>query len=76
MSWRAAGPEKHPGGFDLDWGQDMKRLGERLRSAGAEWVMFTQFALADLQKEHGFPVGITERRSESIAGMECRRRPV
>jgi hypothetical protein len=41
---------------DLDWGQDMKRLGERLRRAGAEWVMFTQFALADLQKEHGFPL--------------------
>ena len=41
---------------DLDWGQDMNRLGERLRRAGAEWVMFTQFAQADLQKEHGFPL--------------------
>jgi hypothetical protein len=41
---------------DLDWGQDMNRLGERLRRAGAEWVMFTQFALADLQREHGFPM--------------------
>jgi hypothetical protein len=41
---------------DLDWGQDMNRLGERLRRAGAEWVMFTQFAMADLQKEHGFPL--------------------
>jgi len=41
---------------DLDWGQDMNRLGDRLRRAGAEWVMFTQFAMADLQGEHGFPL--------------------
>jgi len=41
---------------DLDWGQDMNRLGERLRRAGAEWVMFTQFAPADLRKEYGFPL--------------------
>jgi hypothetical protein len=41
---------------DLDWGQDIKRLGTRLREAGAEWVMFTSFAMADLEGEHGFPM--------------------
>ena len=41
---------------DLDWGQDIKRLGKRLREAGAEWVMFTSFAMADLEGEHGFPM--------------------
>jgi MFS family permease len=41
---------------DLDWGQDMNRLGERLRRASAEWVMFTPFVKADLEGEHGFPL--------------------
>jgi hypothetical protein len=40
---------------NLDWGQDLKRLGERLRQAGAREVHFNQFWIADLEKEHGFP---------------------
>ena len=40
---------------NLDWGQDLKRLGARLRRAGAREVHFNQFWIADLEKEHGFP---------------------
>ena len=49
---------------DLDWGQDMNRLGARLRAAGAEWVMFTPFVASDLQKEHGFP--LVDRKSTRL----------
>ena len=51
-------PEKVLVDSDLDWGQDLKRLGHRLAEAGAEWVVFTQWPPADLQKEHGFPLVI------------------
>jgi len=40
---------------DLDWGQDIKRAAVRLRELGAREVMFPQFVVADLEKEHGFP---------------------
>lgn len=40
---------------NLDWGQDLKRLGARLRQVGAREVHFNQFWIADLEKEHGFP---------------------
>jgi len=40
---------------DLDWGQDTKRLGKRLREVGAKEVTFGTLLIADLEKEHGFP---------------------
>jgi hypothetical protein len=40
---------------DLDWGQDLKRLSQRLREVGATSVAFTNSDYADLQGEHGFP---------------------
>jgi len=48
-------PEKIAVDSDLDWGQDMKRLGARLREAGATEVAFTPFVLADLKNMLGFP---------------------
>jgi hypothetical protein len=40
---------------DLDWGQDMKRLGQRLREVGATEVAFDPFIVAHLEAVHGFP---------------------
>jgi 4-amino-4-deoxy-L-arabinose transferase-like glycosyltransferase len=42
---------------DLDWGQDMNRLGARLREVGARGVAFVRATMlvADLESEHGFP---------------------
>jgi hypothetical protein len=40
---------------DLDWGQDYKRLGARLRELGAPEVSFQPFVAADLEHRHGFP---------------------
>jgi hypothetical protein len=40
---------------DLDWGQDYKRLGARLRELGAPEVSFLPFVTADLERRHGFP---------------------
>ena len=48
-------PEKILVDSDLDWGQDMNRLGARLRQVGAPFVTFTPFVYADLVREHGFP---------------------
>jgi hypothetical protein len=48
-------PEKIAVDSDLDWGQDMKRLGKRLQEAGAREVTFNPFVLADLEHVHGFP---------------------
>jgi hypothetical protein len=48
-------PEKIAVDSDLDWGQDMKRLGIRLRELGAREVTFTPFVLADLKNMMGFP---------------------
>jgi hypothetical protein len=48
-------PEKIAVDSDLDWGQDMKRLGARLRELGAKEVAFSPFVLADLEHVHGFP---------------------
>lgn len=48
-------PENILADSDLDWGQDVKRLAQRLREVHAEWVVFTPFVVADLQGEHGFP---------------------
>jgi hypothetical protein len=40
---------------DLDWGQDMKRLAQRLREVGARQVTFNPFIIAYLEAYHGFP---------------------
>lgn len=39
---------------DLDWGQDMKRLGRRLQEIGAPEVTFLPFVLAYLEGPNGF----------------------
>jgi hypothetical protein len=48
-------PEKILVDSDLDWGQDMKRLGARLRQANAPSVAFVSSLVADLEGEFGFP---------------------
>jgi 4-amino-4-deoxy-L-arabinose transferase-like glycosyltransferase len=48
-------PEKVLADSDLDWGQDMKRLGRRLREVGAREVTFDPFIVAHLERVHGFP---------------------
>ncbi|MBI3473551.1 MAG: glycosyltransferase family 39 protein, partial [Candidatus Solibacter usitatus] len=48
-------PEKILVDSDLDWGQDMKRLGQRLREVGAREVYFNPFIVAHLEAVHGFP---------------------
>src|SRR6202044_3917194 len=40
---------------DLDWGQDMKRLSQRLREAGAPFVTFTPMSDPGLPEVLGFP---------------------
>jgi len=40
---------------DLDWGQDMKRLANRLHEVGALEVAFSPFIVAHLERAHGFP---------------------
>jgi len=48
-------PEKILVDSDLDWGQDQKRLAQRLKELGADSVYYTPYIFADLEKEHGFP---------------------
>ena len=48
-------PERIVVDSDLDWGQDMKRLGRRLQDAGARQVAFNPFIVAYLEAVHGFP---------------------
>jgi hypothetical protein len=48
-------PEKVLVDSDLDWGQDVKRLSQRLRELGAPEVYCAVFANASFEKEHGFP---------------------
>ena len=48
-------PERILVDSDLDWGQDMKRLGARLREVNAPNVAFLTALVADLQGEFGFP---------------------
>ena len=40
---------------DLDWGQDVKRLGTRLHEVGATSVACIGLVWSDLQGEQGFP---------------------
>jgi hypothetical protein len=40
---------------DLDWGQDVKRLGRRLNELGVKDLTFGSRLFADLETEHGFP---------------------
>jgi hypothetical protein len=51
----ASQPEKILVDSDLDWGQDMKRLGRRLRELGAREVTFNPFIVAYLERDFGFP---------------------
>jgi len=48
-------PEKILVDSDLDWGQDMKRLGTRLRQLGAAQVALNPFQLGFWEEVHGFP---------------------
>jgi 4-amino-4-deoxy-L-arabinose transferase-like glycosyltransferase len=48
-------PEKILVDSDLDWGQDMNRLGKRLRELGARQVAFNPLIVAPLEEYHGFP---------------------
>lgn len=48
-------PEKIVVDSDLDWGQDVNRLGARLRELGASDVALSLFFTGKLVEEHGFP---------------------
>jgi 4-amino-4-deoxy-L-arabinose transferase-like glycosyltransferase len=48
-------PEKIAVDSDLDWGQDLNRVGKRLREAGARSVATSAFVVARLESMHGFP---------------------
>jgi hypothetical protein len=48
-------PEQIVADSDLDWGQDMKRLGKKLQEVGAREVTFSPFIVAYLEQFHGFP---------------------
>ena len=48
-------PEKILVDSDLDWGQDMDRLGKRLKELGAREVTFSPFIIAYFREHHGFP---------------------
>ena len=48
-------PEKIVVDSDLDWGQDLKRLGKRLRELGVTQVAFDRYIIGDPVKEYGFP---------------------
>jgi 4-amino-4-deoxy-L-arabinose transferase-like glycosyltransferase len=50
-----AQPEKVLADSDLDWGQDMKRLGKRLQQLGAREVTFNRFIVAHNEELLGFP---------------------
>jgi hypothetical protein len=47
--------ERFVGESDLDWGQDMHRVGEFLKKAGASEVAFTPYNVTYLQAGHAFP---------------------
>jgi 4-amino-4-deoxy-L-arabinose transferase-like glycosyltransferase len=49
-------PEKVLVDSDLDWGQDIKRLGQRLRELGAQSVYLSTFTNARFEAEDGFPI--------------------
>jgi hypothetical protein len=40
---------------DLDWGQDMKRLGAKLHEVGARQIYLLPMSLGNLEKQFGFP---------------------
>jgi hypothetical protein len=55
-----AHPERMLADSDLDWGQDMKRLGGFLRQAGADRVTFSPF-----NRTYALPVAITPSNPEA-----------
>jgi hypothetical protein len=48
-------PEKIAVDSDLDWGQDLNRVGKRLQELGAPTVALSSFVVARLTSMHGFP---------------------
>jgi 4-amino-4-deoxy-L-arabinose transferase-like glycosyltransferase len=48
-------PEAYLVDSDLDWGQDTKRLAQRLKEVGATEVYFNPFSPGNLEKLYGFP---------------------
>jgi len=48
-------PEKIAVDSDLDWGQDINRLSQRLREVHAPQVTFNTFIVTKLESMHGFP---------------------
>jgi hypothetical protein len=51
----AGHPENFVAESDLDWGQDMYRVGAFLRSVGAREVSFTPYSVSYLEYGHPFP---------------------
>lgn len=57
---------------DLDWGQDIKRLGQRLRELGAEQVAFSPYMVTDLQAA-GFPRVVDNDLAQPVPGWNAMR---
>jgi hypothetical protein len=55
-----AHPERFVADSDLDWGQDMKRLGAYLQQVGADRVAFTPFNVT-----YGLPVAVTPSQPDA-----------
>jgi hypothetical protein len=55
---------------DLDWGQDVKRLGARLRELGAKSVAFTPYNPVDLASM-GFPTVVPETDARPTPGWNA-----
>jgi hypothetical protein len=64
-------PEKILVESDLDWGQDQKRLAQRLHELGATSVFYTPYIFADLEKEHGFPKVYLLNREHPMPGWNA-----
>jgi hypothetical protein len=48
-------PEKILVDSDMDWGQDQKRLAQRLKELGVQDIAYSSYIVGNLQKELGFP---------------------
>ena len=56
---------------DLDWGQDLKRLGARLRELGVTDVAYDPYILGEPEKHLGFPRIHPTRQSGPSAGWNA-----
>jgi len=56
---------------DLDWGQDQKRLAQRLQELGATEVAYSPYIIGELEREHGFPHIVALNRFTPVPGWNA-----